>query len=254
MLLKGLGEARTAPSPIQAAEMVLIRLAHASELPTPGELVRSLRGEPGTALNEGAPVGAGGGAGGTTSGPRAVAPSRAGGPPGGPGTIAGSAALAPESRAQAPPPEPEARDPVTLESFVEVVALARARKEGILANHLEGDLHLVRFEPGVIEFRPGERAPNDLAGRLGRCLQDWTGRRWMVGVSRASGAPSLREQRQARDAARLEEAAQDPLVQEVMTLFPGARIVEVRAAAADQGGEQDDPEPPTAQEPQEDER
>ncbi len=79
MLLKGLGEARTAPSPIQAAEMVLIRLAHASELPTPGELVRSLGGEPGTALNEGAPAGAGGGAGGTASGPRAVAPSRAGG-------------------------------------------------------------------------------------------------------------------------------------------------------------------------------
>ena len=76
----------------------------------------------------------------------------------------------------------------------------------------------------------------------------------MVGVSSASGAPSLREQRQARDAERLEEAAQDPLVQEVMTLFPGARIVEVRAAAADQGGEQDDPEPPTAKEPQEDER
>jgi DNA polymerase-3 subunit gamma/tau len=76
----------------------------------------------------------------------------------------------------------------------------------------------------------------------------------MVGVSSASGAPSLREQRQARDAERLEEAAQDPLVQEVMTLFPGARIVEVREAAADQGGERDDPEPPTAKERQEDER
>jgi DNA polymerase-3 subunit gamma/tau len=259
MLLKGLGEARTAPSPIQAAEMVLIRLAHASELPTPGELVRSLRGEPGTALNAAAPAGAGGGSGGATSRPRAVMSGPAGG---GTGVAAGTAVLAAEAvaeaqvraPAQAPQPEPEARDLVTLESFVEVVALARARKEGILANHLEGDLHLVRFEPGIIEFRPGERAPNDLAGRLGRCLQDWTGRRWMVGVSSASGAPSLREQRQARDAERLEEAAQDPLVQEVMTLFPGARIVEVREAAADQGGERDDPEPPTAKERQEDER
>jgi DNA polymerase-3 subunit gamma/tau len=259
MLLKGLGEARTAPSPIQAAEMVLIRLAHASELPTPGELVRSLRGEPGTALNAAAPAGAGGGSGGATSRPRAVMSGPAGGST---GVVAGTAVLAAEAvaeaqvraPAQAPQPEPEARDLVTLESFVEVVALARARKEGILANHLEGDLHLVRFEPGIIEFRPGERAPNDLAGRLGRCLQDWTGRRWMVGVSSASGAPSLREQRQARDAERLEEAAQDPLVQEVMTLFPGARIVEVREAAADQGGERDDPEPPTAKERQEDER
>jgi DNA polymerase-3 subunit gamma/tau len=236
MLLKGLGEARTAPSPIQAAEMVLIRLAHASDLPTPGELVRRLRGEPGTALDQGAPAGAGDGSGGAAPGPRAVAPAT----PGGPGAIAGSAALASEPLVQAPQPDPEARDLVSLESFAEVVALARARKEGILASHLDGDVHLVRFEPGVIEFRPGERAPNDLAGRLGRCLQDWTGRRWMVGVSGAGGAPSLREQRQARDAERLEEAARDPLVQEVMTLFPGARIVEVRAAAA--------------KEPQEDER
>jgi DNA polymerase-3 subunit gamma/tau len=143
---------------------------------------------------------------------------------------------------------------VAPESFVEVVALARARKEGILANQLEGDVHLVRFEPGVIEFHPGARAPNDLAGRLGRCLQDWTGRRWMVGVTSASGAPSLREQRQAREAERLEEAARDPLVQEVMSLFPGARIVAVREAAADPGRDRDDPEPPTANEAQEDER
>ena len=35
VLLKGLGEARAAPVPLQAAEMVLIRLAHASQLPNP---------------------------------------------------------------------------------------------------------------------------------------------------------------------------------------------------------------------------
>jgi DNA polymerase-3 subunit gamma/tau len=76
----------------------------------------------------------------------------------------------------------------------------------------------------------------------------------MVGVSSASGAPSLREQRQARDAERLEEAAQDPLVQEVMTLFPGARIVEVREAVADPGDDRDTPRPAATREPQEDER
>jgi DNA polymerase-3 subunit gamma/tau len=40
MLLKGLGEVRFAPAPLQAAEMVLIRLAYAAQLPTPGEVVR----------------------------------------------------------------------------------------------------------------------------------------------------------------------------------------------------------------------
>ena len=243
MLLKGIDETRTAPSPIQAAEMVLIRLAHASELPSPGELVRSLTGR-----SDAGPVGRradreathGGAAAG--NGPGVVASA--------PHTVAGSAALAREPQSQARP-APGAGTLAAPQSFAEVVALARARKEGILANHLEGHVHLVRFEPGVIEFRPGEGAPSDLPGRLSRCLQDWTGERWMVSVSSASGAPSLREERQAREAERLEEAAQDPLVQEVMTLFPGARIVAVREAASDLSGIPDDPAPPAARQPRE---
>ena len=42
MLLKGIEEAQVAPSPIQAAEMVLIRLTYAADLPSPAELVRAL--------------------------------------------------------------------------------------------------------------------------------------------------------------------------------------------------------------------
>ena len=42
MLLKGIAEVRHAPSPVQAAEMVLVRLAHVSELPTPEEAIRAL--------------------------------------------------------------------------------------------------------------------------------------------------------------------------------------------------------------------
>ncbi|MDA1089671.1 MAG: DNA polymerase III subunit gamma/tau [Proteobacteria bacterium] len=42
MLLKGLQEVRQAPSPIQAAEMILVRLAHAAELPTPEEAIRGM--------------------------------------------------------------------------------------------------------------------------------------------------------------------------------------------------------------------
>ena len=42
MLLKGLSEVRMAPSPIQAAEMILVRLAHTAELPTPEEAIRRI--------------------------------------------------------------------------------------------------------------------------------------------------------------------------------------------------------------------
>ncbi len=49
LLLKGLGELRFAPSPIQAAEMVLIRLAYAARLPTPLETLQRLTSGEGTA-------------------------------------------------------------------------------------------------------------------------------------------------------------------------------------------------------------
>ena len=42
MLLKGLEEVQTAPSPIRAAEMVLVRLAYVADLPAPAELVEEL--------------------------------------------------------------------------------------------------------------------------------------------------------------------------------------------------------------------
>src|SRR5712691_7759992 len=42
MLFKGLPEVQTAPKPIAAAEMVLVRIAYAADLPTPDELIRML--------------------------------------------------------------------------------------------------------------------------------------------------------------------------------------------------------------------
>jgi DNA polymerase-3 subunit gamma/tau len=43
LLLKGLGEINTAPLPLEAAEMALLRVIHASELPDPGALLGRLQ-------------------------------------------------------------------------------------------------------------------------------------------------------------------------------------------------------------------
>ena len=42
MLLKGIGEVEAAGRPVDAAEMVLVRIAYAADLPTPDEVIRSL--------------------------------------------------------------------------------------------------------------------------------------------------------------------------------------------------------------------
>jgi len=122
-------------------------------------------------------------------------------------------------------------------SFRETVALFEARREGILHGLLWNNVHLLRFEPGLIELRaPG--CPRDFAPQLMELLGKWTGRRWIVTLGEhEAGAPTLAAQAAAGVAARKARAAEHPLVRRALELFPGATLEVVRgpgeAAAED---------------------
>jgi DNA polymerase III subunit gamma/tau len=208
MLLKGVGEVEAAPDRRAAAEMVLIRLCHVADLPTPGDLVRKLTGNPGAVVPSSAPLQSGGG------GARAVA----GGAP---------------SVAAVPDPAPA---PPRLANFRDVVALAAERREATLHAHLVHSAHLVRFAPPVIDMRPEPAAPRDLAPRLARLLLEATGTRWTIALSASPGEPTLAEQGAAADAARRASAADHPLVRAILEAFPGAQIDAVHDGSTDAYG------------------
>jgi len=221
MLLKGLEEVQVAPSPIQAAEMVLVRLAYVADLPAPAELVRSI------AVPAGAVPGRGNGANAGSSPPPPL-PTTVPAQPTGTLSSGPSAASALRVTAEFPQSRNDpALDPVP-QSFAEVVALCDKRREALLRSHLCSHMHLVHFEPGRIEFRPAAEAPRDLANRLGELLREWTGIRWMISVSEAAGAPTLRQQEEGRDRDVRNEVASHPLVRAVLETFPGATITAVR--------------------------
>jgi DNA polymerase-3 subunit gamma/tau len=89
----------------------------------------------------------------------------------------------------------------------------------------------VRFEEGSLEFALAPGASPGLAQTLMRKLQDWTGTRWMVAISSAAGAATLREQAEAKEQERRIGVQADPLVRSVLERFPGAEIVAVRSNA-----------------------
>jgi DNA polymerase-3 subunit gamma/tau len=109
-----------------------------------------------------------------------------------------------------------------------MVALVAEKREAVLHALLLNNVHLVRYEPGLLEFRPDRHAPADLASRLGRALGEWTGRRWMVTISNAEGEPTLSEQAKSNASRLRQESAEHPLVKAVKTVFPEASIVAVR--------------------------
>src|SRR6185437_474604 len=71
LLLKGLPEVQTAPHPLKAAAMVLIRLVYVTDLPSPADLITALQNAGAGQGTSGMPNGGGNGA-----GPRAEAPAR----------------------------------------------------------------------------------------------------------------------------------------------------------------------------------
>jgi DNA polymerase-3 subunit gamma/tau len=239
MLFKGLPEVQSAAKPIAAAEMVLVRLAYAADLPTPDEVVRSLTSHDSAAAAR--PQG-----GGETAGPTARADAAREGSRDAPrdssrGAPRAALASAPQRQqplvqepvAQQADAAPDVAAATTLARFEDLIALAAERRDLQTKTALERDLRLVRFEPGRLEIALEPNASKALIGDLGRRISQWTGQRWMVVVSGEQGQPTVRSQIEARRA-ELERGVQaDPLVKAVLARFPGAQIVAVREGLPD---------------------
>ncbi|HWA31290.1 MAG TPA: DNA polymerase III subunit gamma/tau [Rhizomicrobium sp.] len=210
LLLKGLFEVRDSTHPLKAAEMALIRLAYAADLPPTDKLVRDVM----DGASAPAPRGA-------------AAPSSGGG-----GARAVSSSQAPMAQ-RAPEPTASVQNAPALRTLEDLAALAVAKGSPVLKVHIENDMHLVSMEPGRIEFRPSARAPRTLSGDLAQKLKEWTGQRWMVTVAKEGGAPTIAESKKNAHQAKLDAVLQEPMVRAVLDRFPGSEVIAVRDMVQD---------------------
>ncbi|HVD74018.1 MAG TPA: DNA polymerase III subunit gamma/tau [Xanthobacteraceae bacterium] len=226
MLLKGMAEVAAAGRPLAAAEMVLVRIAYAADLPTPEDVIRSLD-ENGQASRVQAPAPAASPAA-AASPPRFEAPrfeaSRVETSRGGP-----RAALAPSSDPSARLPAAEPSAPaLVVGRFEDLIALAAQKRDLGVKLALERDVRLVRCEDGRLEIGLQQSAAKTLVNDLARKFSQWTNRRWMVVVSAEQGEATVKSQNETRQAELKTGVRADPLVQAVLARFPGAEIVDVR--------------------------
>ena len=230
MLLTALEEVGRAPNAMMAAEMALIRLTHVADLPTPDELIRKLQNTPVPTpepQNAGTPHGEGGGPrqSAAVSALQAANPSAYAADTMAPRAQRSSGATASAAQAEAPATETLAR----FARFEDVLELIRHHRDVKLLVDVETSLKLVSYSPGRIEFEPTEKAPRDLAQRLGSRLQTWTGQRWAVSIG-TNGASTIAELRDAAALELKEQAKAHPLVQAVLVAFPKAQISDIRTA------------------------
>ncbi len=229
MLLKGVSEVQASGRPVAAAEMVLVRIAYAADLPTPDEVVRAMTEEGGAPAR---PQGNGGATAAPTS--QSFAP-RYDAPRGSPRSSAAvSPRVADDPVAQAD--AGEAAPTLTIGSFEQLIALAQDKRDIGVKMALERDVRLVRCEDGQLEIALEATAPRTFVHDLQRKLTAWTGKRWIVVVSQEQGAATVRSQADARTGrARARRARAIRWCRRCSTRFPGAKIVDVTQKIADDG-------------------
>jgi DNA polymerase-3 subunit gamma/tau len=272
MLFKGLQEVKEAPRPIAAAEMVLVRIAYAADLPPPEEVIRKLTD---SATRTAPARGAAAPSPAQVTGEMRQEPLRAepirsepargeparndsARPPLRSEPLRASAQPALAAAAQAPQPVDRTAEPMpAFARFADLIAFVAEKRDLPLKTLLERDVRLVRFEDGKLEVALEPSASRALIADLARKLTALTGRRWMVVVSTEAGEPTLKAQAEARRTEFMAGVQSDPRVQDVLARFPGAQIVAVREAdrslAAAPPASVDDDEPPPDMPPYDDE-
>ena len=216
LLLKALEEISSAPNPMMAAEMAVIRITHVSDLPSPEELVKKLTST--HSESEGIKKGNSGGSVSNTT----------------------SSNFKPTQQTETRPIKNEGNTALALDTetldlqyptFESVLEIIRKFRDMKLLIDVENSVRLSSYVPGRIEFTPTENAPKDLAQRLGQLLQNWTGFRWAITVVGNCSGETIQEQRNAKDATLKREAKLHPFVKTVFDNFPKASIIEIKSQA-----------------------
>ncbi|TWB08164.1 DNA polymerase-3 subunit gamma/tau [Rhizobium sp. ERR 1071] len=254
MLLKGIAETENASRTAGAAEMVLIRLAHAAHLPAPEDAARRL-----AEFSDG-------------NGGSRPSPSTSGGSGGGAVSYQGNAmARAVETPAPRPTPSApvamlrsvpntqpdvqpvgrieqkpvEAPKPlVPVNSMADIAELASQKRDPKMKALVRTFVRPVKLEPGRLDVSLAPGAPGTLLNELAVKLKEWTGIHWIVSLSREEGQPTLVEAEANAQKQRVADARQDPDVAAILAQFPGAKIIDVRVRAPETDDEEEATAPP----------
>ena len=184
LLLKGLAEVHAAPMPLEAAEMALLRVVHAADLPDPGALLERLAGGEGAAAR--APAGA-------------------------------PAAAASEPMLRAPASFEAFAD--LIETRGRAILAHQLRENYRLVEYGPPSL-LLQQTGNVREIRDVEAFLRTLRDATDSIF----GQKWRVALADGPAEPTLREQEQAAEAALKQKVLDSPLVKAAFEAFPEAEL------------------------------
>ena len=178
--------------------MLIIRLAHVAQMPTPAELLQKIPGQTHHSRQHQHRV----------------------------RQIKYASALHTSAQEQ-PDPRPNPAM-IQLTSLTSIVDLAETNGEMLLAARIRNHVRLVSLKPGNLQIALAGAAPDQLAGDIARFLSQWTGQRWLVSLSEFGGEETLSEHQRESDEKLRDTIANEPLVARILDIFPGQVLMKLK--------------------------
>lgn len=244
ILLKGMAEVQSSERALAAADMVLVRLTHAADLPSHEDLVKQVQSGSTTSSSSGsvaggARVGSSTGDGASTrhmpsSAPVQFAPQAIAANDTKPVEFEAPKAVSENTQ---PQPKPVTQDAGTqlpkrvVNTFDEMLFLAEDRRDLKVKTFLKRNVKLVECRSGYLEYNLVGNPQRENVMHFSKKLEEWTGIRWALVISQKDGLPTIEEIERAELNDKLENARSHPAVEAIMKAFEGARIVDVRIRA-----------------------
>ena len=189
MLIKGLTEIQNAPVPIDALEMILIRIAYSANLPSPNELLESIKKK--TDLIN-------------LNNQNYAANSNL------------ISVFADDKKSDT------LKSPFT--NIYELINYLDINKQPQLAYILRHDVEITDFSIGNIKFHVNDRIKNDTLALLNKFLQQTTGRQWTFDILPGKIGKTIADMEKEQKENDKKNIADTPLVKAILEEFHGAKI------------------------------
>ena len=189
MILKANEEIKNSFNPYSALEMVAIRMAYVSDLPTPEEIINSVDTE-------------------------------------GQNKKKKLTKKVTEEKVLNHNPGVIEQNLSTIKSFEDIIEIAGENKNLILKKFLQEDVRLVSFETGHININTpngNEEIIKDLIAKL----YEWTEQRWVINVSAKQGEDTILEKQKQKQDDIIDELSNTEEMKKVLEAFPESKITSV---------------------------
>ena len=188
MILKASEEIKNSFNPDSALEMVVIRMAYVSDLPTPEEIIKSIdsndKGKKKNITKQ--------------------------------STKEESLSHKNENKTSSS----------RIHSFEDIIEVAGKNKNLILKKFLQEDVRLVSFEIGHIDINV-ESGNEDIIKDLIAKLYEWTDQRWIINVSMKKGDDTIIEKQKQKQDDIITELSNSDEMKKVLEAFPDSEITSV---------------------------